>query len=300
MAAKKGGLGKKGIDLLINNKIDENSVEEKPAEKPDEFVDIDKVEPNKNQPRKKFDEDELIELSESIKQYGIIQPIIVVDRKDYYEIVAGERRWRAARKAGLKKVPVIIKDYTEQEILLISLIENIQRQDLNPIEEAITYKRLLTESDLKQDELAEKVSKSRTAVTNSIRLLKLQEEVQQMLIDEMLSIGQARPLISVENAEKQIELAQEIFDKRLNAREAEKLVKKYLSDNQNKKDKEKEKSDEQLKAVLSELEEKMKMALGTKVTINSKDNTTGKIEIEYYSKEELERIYDMLMSASNN
>ncbi len=300
MAAKKGGLGKKGIDLLINNKIDETPTEEKPSEKPDEFVDIDKVEPNKNQPRKKFDEDELIELSESIKQYGIIQPIIVVDRKDYYEIVAGERRWRAARKAGLKKVPVIIKDYTDQEILLISLIENIQRQDLNPIEEALTYKRLLTESDLKQDELAEKVSKSRTAVTNSIRLLKLQEEVQQMLIDEMLSIGQARPLISVENAEKQIELAQEIFDKRLNAREAEKLVKKYLSDNQNKKDKEKEKSDEQLKAIFAELEEKMKMALGTKVTINNKDNTTGKIEIEYYSKEELERIYDMLMSASNN
>ncbi len=300
MAAKKGGLGKKGIDLLINNKIDENPAEEKPAEKPDEFVDIDKVEPNKDQPRKKFDEDELIELSESIKQYGIIQPIIVVDRKDYYEIVAGERRWRAARKAGLKKVPVIIKDYTDQEILLISLIENIQRQDLNPIEEALTYKRLLTESDLKQDELAEKVSKSRTAVTNSIRLLKLQDEVQQMLIDEMLSIGQARPLISVENPEKQIELAQEIFDKRLNAREAEKLVKKYLSDNQNKKEKEKEKSDEQLKAVLSELEEKMKMALGTKVSINNKDNTSGKIEIEYYSKEELERIYDLLMSASNN
>lgn len=172
------------------------------------MVNINKVEPNKEQPRKNFDEDALLELSESIKQFGVLQPLLVVDRKDYYEIIAGERRWRAAKMAGLKKVPVIIKDLTEQEIVEISLIENIQRENLNPIEEAIAYKRLLNEFNLKQDEVAERVSKSRTAVTNSMRLLKLCDKVQQMVIDDMISTGHARALLGITDEEKQYTLAQ--------------------------------------------------------------------------------------------
>jgi len=206
MAVKKG-LGK-GLDSLIVNKV----------EKPEEvkvsanaetgngavLMNINKVEPNREQPRKKFDEDTLLELSESIKQFGVLQPLLVTERKDYYEIIAGERRWRAAKLAGIKEVPVIIGKYTEQEIAEISLIENIQREDLNPIEEAQAYKRLLTEFNLKQDEVAERVSKSRTAVTNAMRLLKLSDKVQQMLIDEMLTTGHARALLAIEDEDKQM------------------------------------------------------------------------------------------------
>lgn len=183
-----------------------------PTEDQAVMVPINKVEPNKEQPRKHFNEDALLELSESIKQMGIIQPIVVQDRNSYYEIIAGERRWRAAKQAGLKKIPVIIKNYTEQEIVEISLIENIQREDLNPIEEAFAYKRLLEEFNLKQDEVAERVSKSRTAVTNSIRLLKLNEKVQQMVIDDMIQTGHARALLGIEDLEKQYMMAQKVFD----------------------------------------------------------------------------------------
>ena len=233
MAAR--GLGK-GLDSLIPNALGETKTKKEAVAKakseaiteekePQTLVKITKVEPNREQPRKNFDEDALQELADSIKQFGLLQPILVQDRKDYYEIIAGERRWRAAKLAGLKEVPVIIRNYTEQEIVEISLIENIQREDLNPIEEAQAYKRLLTEFHLKQDEVAERVSKSRAAVTNSIRLLKLNEDVQRMVVDEMISTGHARALLAVENPEEQYNLAQRIFDEKLSVRDVEKLVK---------------------------------------------------------------------------
>ena len=294
MAVKKG-LGK-GLDSLITTKV-ERPAEVKINGKADEngavLMNINKVEPNREQPRKKFDEDTLLELSESIKQFGVLQPLLVVERDDYYEIVAGERRWRAAKMAGVKEVPVIIRKLTEKEIMEISLIENIQREDLNPIEEAQAYKRLLTEFNLKQDEVAERVSKSRTAVTNAMRLLKLNEKVQQMLIDEMLTTGHARTLLAIEDQEKQYEVAQRIFDEKLSVRETEKLVKNI----QNQKPEgttHADKIDPQLIAVYHDLEEQMKVLLGTKVHINPKNDKKGKLEIEYYSQDELDRIIDLI------
>ena len=297
MAARKGGLGK-GLDSLIPGGKETATVEKKETVKVKEvikevvknemLVKINKVEPNREQPRKEFNEDALIELSESIKQYGIIQPLIVKERKGYYEIVAGERRWRAAKMAGLKEVPVIVKDYTEQEIAEIALIENLQREDLNPIEEALAYQRLLTEFHLKQDELAEKISKSRVAVTNALRLLKLSEKVQQMLIDDMISSGHARALIGIEDEEQQYAIATKIFDEKLSVRETEKLVK-----NLDKPKKEKQTVVLEDTAIYEDLEEKMKTIMGTKVVINRKTNTKGKIEIDYYSIDELDRIMDL-------
>lgn len=295
MAARKGGLGK-GLDSLIADKVGSSaSSTEKTEEKNEVLVNINKVEPNKEQPRKNFDEDALLELSESIKQYGVLQPLLVVDRKDYYEIIAGERRWRAAKMAGLKEVPVIIKDLTEQEIVEISLIENIQREDLNPIEEAVAYKRLLNEFNLKQDEVAERVSKSRTAVANSMRLLKLNDRVQQMVIDEMLSTGHARALLGITDEEKQYATAQKVFDEKLSVRDTEKLVKK-LQKQKSAPAKEVIPENRKLDAVYKEAEEKMKTIFGTKVTINQKDSMKGKIEIEYYSPDELTRIYELIES----
>lgn len=293
MAAKKGGLGK-GLDSMIPNKIGTAKTEEKVEPKQEVMVPISKVEPNKEQPRKNFDEDALLELSESIKQFGVLQPLLVQDKKDYYEIIAGERRWRAAKLAGLKQVPVIVKHLTDQEIVEISLIENIQRENLNPIEEAIAYKRLLNEFNLKQDEVAERVSKSRTAVTNSMRLLKLSDKVQQMVIDDMISTGHARALLGVADEEKQYTLAQRIFDEKLSVREVEKLVKKMQKQ---KSAPAKENADKaKLDAVYQDVEEKMKMILGTKVVINQKDSMKGKIEIEYYSPQELDRIYELFQT----
>ena len=294
MAAKKGGLGK-GLDSLITDKVNKPAAKDAsiaPSEDQAVMVPINKIEPNKEQPRKNFNEDALLELSESIKQMGIIQPIVVQDRDTFYEIIAGERRWRAAKQAGLKKVPVIIKHYTEQEIVEISLIENIQREDLNPIEEAFAYKRLLTEFNLKQDEVAERVSKSRTAVTNSMRLLKLDERVQQLVIDDMIQTGHARALLGIYDAEKQYAMAQKVFDEKLSVRETEKLVKKSQKE---KEEVEKAKIDKQLEIVYQDLEEKMKQILGTKVNINAKDENKGKIEIEYYNKEDLDRIIEMII-----
>ena len=269
-------------------------------EKKDEvMVNINKVEPNREQPRKNFDEDALLELAESIKQFGVLQPLLVQDKETYYEIVAGERRWRAAKLAGVKEIPIIVKNLTPQEIVEISLIENIQREDLNPIEEAIAFKRLLTEFNLKQDEVAERVSKSRTTVTNSMRLLKLDEKVQQMVIDEMLTTGHARALLAIENHEKQYTVAQKVFDEKLSVRETEKLVKKLAKANDSDSKKvEKEDEDElkRLRVVYHDLEEKMKEALGTKVVINYKDKNKGKIEIEYYDSEQFEHLYDMLQT----
>lgn len=210
MAAR--GLGK-GLDALIPAG-DKKITKEENTKGAETVVKITKVEPNRSQPRKNFDEDALQELADSIKQFGLLQPILVQDKGEYYEIIAGERRWRAAKLAGLKEVPVIIRNYSSQEIVEISLIENIQREDLNPIEEAQAYKRLLTEFNLKQDEVAERVSKSRTAVTNSMRLLKLCDGVQQMIIDDMLSTGHARALIPIEDPELQLQLAQRIFDEK--------------------------------------------------------------------------------------
>lgn len=288
------GLGK-GLDSLIPNAVGEakakKEVKEKPVEAkgPETIVKITKVEPNREQPRKNFDEDALQELADSIKQFGLLQPILVQDRKDYYEIIAGERRWRAAKLAGLKEVPVIIRNYTEQEIVEISLIENIQREDLNPIEEAQAYKRLLTEFNLKQDEVAERVSKSRAAVTNSIRLLKLCDEVQQMVIDEMITTGHARALLAVENPEEQYSLAQKIFDEKLSVRDVEKLMK-----NLNKPAKPKKMDDKTLQAIYQDIEEKLKQKLSTKVSVSSKGDGAGKIEIEFYSHEDLDRLIDMM------
>lgn len=288
------GLGK-GLDSLIPSskstaKEKAVSVEkESKTGNAETIVKITKIEPNREQPRKNFDEDALLELSESIKQFGLLQPILVQDRKDHYEIIAGERRWRAAKLAGLKEVPVIIRNYTEQEIVEIALIENIQREDLNPIEEALAYKRLLDEFNLKQDEVAERVSKSRTAVTNSIRLLKLCDEVQQMVVNDMISTGHARAIISVEDPEKQYLLAQRIFDEKLSVREVEKLIK-----DMNKPAKIKKVTDETLNLIYQELEENLKQKLSTKVSVVSKGSGTGKIEIEFYSNEDLERIVEAI------
>ena len=256
------------------------------------MMNITKVEPNREQPRKKFDEDALLELAESIKQYGVLQPLLVQEREDYYEIVAGERRWRAAKIAGIKEIPVIIKKLTRQEIMEISLIENIQREDLNPIEEALAFKRLLTEFNLKQDEVAERVSKSRTAVTNSMRLLKLDDRVQQMVVDEMLTTGHVRTLLALENKELQYNTAMKIFDEKLSVRETERLVKEIL----NPKVKKEKKVNLEEEAIYEGLEEKIKSIIGTKVSIHRGAKHKGKIEIEYYSQEELERIMDLFES----
>ena len=294
MAPKGRGLGK-GLDALIPSaqtpkKAKEGAAEVSEEKGKEQLVKITKVEPNREQPRKNFDEDALQELADSIKQFGLLQPILVQDRKTYYEIIAGERRWRAAKLAGLKEVPVIIKSFTEQEIVEISLIENIQREDLNPIEEAQAYKRLLTEFNLKQDEVAERVSKSRAAVTNSIRLLKLGEKVQQMVIDDMISTGHARALIAVEDPEEQYEIAQRIFDEKLSVREVEKLMK-----NLHKPEKAKKKPDNQtLQVIYQDIEDRLKQKLSTKVTITSKGEGSGKIEIEFYNHEDLDRLLEMI------
>ena len=299
MAVKRNGLGK-GLDSLIPNKTEKTvKTEKKPEQKNEEsqnssgeiLVKINQVEPNREQPRKEFDEDSLMELADSIKQFGILQPLLVQKRKDYYEIIAGERRWRAAKIAGIKEVPIIIRDYTDQEIVEISLIENIQRENLNPIEEAMAYKRLLEEFHLKQDEVAERVSKSRTAVTNSMRLLKLSPRVQQMIVDDMISTGHARALLAIDDEEQQYQLANRIFDEKLSVRETEKLVKALKNP---KKEVKKQKPEHTF--VYDNIEEQMKNIIGTKVSVNPKANGKGKIEIEYYSEEERERIYDLIMT----
>jgi ParB family chromosome partitioning protein len=264
--------------------------------KVEQTLNINKIEPNKSQPRKNFDEDSLAELAESIRQFGVIEPLVVVKRKGYYELIAGERRWRAARLAGLKEVPVVIKNYTDQEVVEIALIENIQREDLNPIEEAHAYQRLIEEFNLKQDEVAERVSKSRTSITNSLRLLKLTDKVQQMLIDDMLSTGHVRALISIEDADLQYETALYIFDKKLSVRETENYVKKLLSGKKNK-DSDSAAAQEDLSFLYQEIEERLKNVLGTKAAIKAKGNNKGKIEIEYYSQEDLERITQLLYTA---
>ena len=296
--ALKRGLGK-GLDSLIpTNVMMESEVKHatvSTASSAEEgkdgtlMVKLSKVEPNREQPRKNFDEDSLQELAESLKQFGMLQPILVQNRGDYYEIIAGERRWRAAKIAGLKEVPVIVRELTDQEIVEISLIENIQREDLNPIEEAQAYKRLLTEFHLKQDEVAERVSKSRTAVTNSMRLLKLCDEVQKMVVDDMISTGHARALISIEDPEEQYLIAQKIFDEKLSVREVEKLVK-----NLHKPPKPPKEENKTLQAIYQEISERLKQSLSTKASVSAKQNGAGKIEIEFYNHEDLERLLERI------
>lgn len=299
MVAKKSGLGK-GLDALIPvgnkkapvKKETEPVIIEKIVEKKGvETLKITEVEPNREQPRKNFNEDALLELSDSIKQYGVIQPLIVQKKGDHYEIIAGERRWRAAKMAGIKEIPVIIKDYSDQQVMEISLIENIQREDLNPIEEAMAYKNLMEEFHLKQDEIAEKVSKSRTAVTNSMRLLKLDKRVQQMMIDDMISAGHARTLITIEDPDVQYNIATKIFDEKLSVRETEKMVKLIQ-----KPEVKKEKAEKVNSFIYKDIEEKIKAILGTKVTVDHRSNNKGRISIEYYSNDELERILFLLES----
>ena len=310
MAGKKSGLGR-GLDALFPEKtvqskpktvktvkeekkvaVDTKKSSQQETSNGERMLKISMIEPNREQPRKKFDEDALQELSESIKQYGILQPLLVSDKKDYYEIVAGERRWRAAKMAGLKEVPVVVKEFSTQEIVEISLIENIQREDLNPVEEAMAYKRLIDEFHLKQDEIAERVSKSRTAVTNSMRLLKLDSRVQQMMVDEMISAGHARAILAISDPEQQYNAAMKVFDEKLSVRETEKLVKSILTPTKKKPVVSNPTED----AIYESLEEKMKGITGTRVFIHRKKNNKGKIEIEYYSRDDLDRIIDLFES----
>ena len=256
------------------------------------------IEINKDQPRKQFNEDALQELADSITQHGIIEPLVVTKRDDYYLLVSGERRWRAAMKAGLTEVPVVIKDYTDQQVLEIGLIENIQRENLNPIEEAQAYKKLIEEFHLKQDDVAERVSKSRSAITNIMRLLKLCEQVQEMVIDEKLSNGHARALLAIEDSELQYETACNVFDQRLSVRETEKLVKKIINEQKN--PKKQEEKEEDLSYLYNEIEEKLKYKLGAKASIKAKNNEKGKIEIEYFSQDELNRLIEMIYSIQAN
>lgn len=296
MAAKRG-LGA-GIDSLIPKSREEEKRERakqvvKEVIKETDKIDINKIEPNASQPRKNFNEDSLQELADSIKQHGLIEPLIVQEgNKGFFQIIAGERRWRAAKIAGLKEIPVIVKEYSDREVMEIALIENLQREDLNPIEEAEAFQRLIEEYELKQDEVAERVSKSRAAVTNSLRLLKLDERVRGMIIEDKIKSGHARTLLAIEDGDRQYEVAMKVFDENLSVRETEKLVKKLLNPESAKQEK---KIDEQMKVVYASFEEKLKDAMGTKVNINHKENGKGKIEIEYFSKDEFERIVEMLL-----
>ncbi len=291
MNEKKRGLGR-GLNALINTGTDTESKEntKENNEYKEVFVNISLVEPNRNQPRKEFDKDALSELANSIKQYGILQPIIVQKNEDMYEIIAGERRWRAAKEAGLTEVPVIIRDYDKQKIMEISIIENIQRENLNPIEEAMAYQSLMEEYGLKHEELAERVSKNRSTITNSMRLLKLSDNIQQMIIDGKISAGHAKVLLSVENTSEQEKIAQELISKSLSVRELEKLVKQYIKPRKKKKSKD----DKDYSLFYKEYEDRLKDILGTKVQINTKDKNKGRIEIDYYSAAELERIVELL------
>ena len=295
---KRHGLGR-GLDALIPDTKTESAEVALPEEIKNSVMELDiaRVEPDRNQPRKTFDEDELEELADSIRERGILIPLLVRPQEDYYQIIAGERRWRAARKAGLKKVPVIIRDdMTDQEVVEVQLIENIQRADLNAIDEALAYKRLIEEFGMTQDQVADRVSKSRTTITNSLRLLKLDPRVQKMLIEDIISSGHARTLIPIEDPEKQYEYAQKALDEKWSVRDAEKEVKKLLSNSPSKKGK--TKLPDSLSAVYADVENDLKNRLGTKVSIMPKDEKSGKVEIEYYSKDELNDLIGKLQSLS--
>lgn len=305
--AKKGlgkGLGAIfGEDVVKENKEETEKkakAEAKAAEEMDEkgrilMLKLDLVQPNKEQPRKTFDEEKTNELAESIKNYGVLQPLLVQKNDSFYEIIAGERRWRAAKAAGLKEVPAVLKEYSKQEAMEISLIENVQRADLNPIEEALGYRQLIDEFGLTQEEIAVRVAKSRTAITNTMRLLKLDEQIQNMLVQGVITSGHARALLSLEDTQMQLKAAKEILDKKLSVRETERLVKRLQKEASGEK-KEEKKKDETLALIYQDLEDRMKSVMGTKVSIHNKDKNKGRIEIEYYSEAELERIVEMIES----
>ena len=294
MAVRKG-LGK-GIDAMISGDNTKTKQVVKEVVKEVDTIDINKIEPNNNQPRKNFNEDKIHELAESIKQHGLIEPLIVQKgKKGFYTIIAGERRWRAAREAGVKEIPVVVKDYSDQQVMEIALIENIQREDLNAIEEAEAYDRLIRDFNLKQDEVAERVSKSRVAITNSLRLLKLDERVREMIIEDKIKSGHARALLGVSDGDEQYKLAVMIFDNSMSVRETEKMVKKYLADKK-KPVKEVREKDTQTELIYKDYEEKLKSVIGTKVNINNKGKGKGKIEIEYFSADEFDRIMTMMMA----
>lgn len=311
--AKRTGLGK-GLGAIFGDEVMESAAEEqekknhpKPeqtnakAEKKEEepevgkemFLKLSSIEPNHNQPRMEFREESLMELAESMKEYGVLQPLLVQKKGDFYEIIAGERRWRAAKLAGLKEVPVVIREYTKQQSMEIALIENVQREDLNPIEEAKAYQKLMQEFGLKQEEIAARVAKNRVTITNSMRLLKLEKKVQDMLIQNQITGGHARALLAVDDPELQFQIAGRIVAENLSVREVEKLV-KTLS--KKKEPKEKKEEDESIFLIFRELEDRMKTAMGTKVSINRKDSNKGRVEIEYYSEAELERIVELIES----
>lgn len=306
----KKGLGK-GLGAIFGEDVVKESKEEtekkakakaeaKAAEEMDDkgrilMLKLDLVQPNKEQPRKTFDEEKINELAESVKNYGVLQPLLVQKKGSFYEIIAGERRWRAAKEAGLKEVPAVLKEYSKQEAMEISLIENVQRADLNPIEEALGYKQLINEFGLTQEEIAIRVAKSRVAITNTMRLLKLDEQIQNMLIQGVISSGHARALLSLEDTMMQLKAAKEILDKKLSVRETEKLVKRMQKEVSGEK-KEEKKKDETLALIYQNLEDRMKSVMGTKVSIHNKDKNKGRIEIEYYSEAELERIVEMIES----
>ena len=259
----------------------------------EKFLNISEIEPNVSQPRKMFDEEQLGELAESIRRYGVLQPLLVQKKGDRYELIAGERRWRAAKLAGFREVPVIVREYTRQQTMEIALIENVQRADLNPIEEAKAYQMLIQEFGLRQEDVAERVAKNRATITNSMRLLKLDERVQEMLIQDRLTGGHARALLSLEDGEKQYQLALKTVENHLSVREVERLVKELLKP---KKAKKKADPERDMEVFFKDLEEKLKRVMGTKVSINRKDKNKGRIEIEYYSSAELERLIELLES----
>ena len=290
MVKGKKGLGK-GIESLIEDYGVPQEIEK--AEQPDIYLKISQVEPNRKQPRKNFDENAMEELTESVKQYGIIQPLIVRKKENYYEIIAGERRWRAAKMAGLKEVPVVIRNYTDEEIMEISLIENIQRENLNPIEEAMAYQLLIKEFHLKQEDIAARVSKSRTFITNAMRLLKLDDRVQNMLSESLITRGHARTLLGIEDGDLQYETAMKVYDEGLSVREVERLVKKINTPPKEEKEKQPASQKEQYQLIYENAENKLKTIMGTKVNIRNKSNHKGKIEIEYYSLDELERLMEL-------
>ncbi|WP_367568649.1 ParB/RepB/Spo0J family partition protein [Lacrimispora sp.] len=310
---KRTGLGK-GLGAIFGDEVMESAAEEQemkqnskaegqirktdqtesePETGKEMFLKLSSIEPNQDQPRTDFKEEALIELAESMKVYGILQPLLVQKKGDFYEIIAGERRWRAAKLAGLKEVPVVIREYTKQQTMEIALVENVQREDLNAIEEARAYQRLMQEFGLKQEEIAARVSKNRVTITNSMRLLKLDERVQDMLIQNQISGGHARALLAVEDGELQFQLAGKIAAENLSVREVERLVKSL---SRKKIEKEKPEEEETLTLIFRELEDRMKTAMGTKVSINRKDKNKGRVEIEYYSEVELERIVELIES----
>ena len=276
---KKFALGK-GLGALIPDDINEGNEGKL-------MISLNKIKSNIDQPRKSFDNEKIAELAESIKNHGIIQPLILKENGGGYIIVAGERRWRAAKMVGLKEVPAIVMDLTEKQVLEISLIENIQRQDLNPIEEALAYKKLLSDFNLTQEELSKRIGKSRTAITNTIRLINLDSSVQQYVIDGIISEGHGRALLSLEDGELQYIYSQKVIDEKLSVRELEKLIRNASLKS------EKSEKNEELNPYYKDVRDRLQNYFGTKVNLSSKKNR-GKIEIEYYSEEDLERILDII------